>query len=60
MWLGRGRGNVLKLTHVPSGISVVGEPIGVYDTNGFSRETARLMEELKQKLADNDYDVEAI
>lgn len=60
MWLGPGRGNALAVTHVPSGISVAGPPIGVNDTNGLSRESARLMEELKRKLADNGYDVEAI
>lgn len=60
MWLGLGRGNGLAVTHVPSGTSVSSPPIGVDDTDGLSRETARLMEELKQKLADIGYDVEAI
>lgn len=60
MWLGLGRGNALAVTHVPSGISVSGPPIGVDNTDGLSRETARLMEELKRKLADGGYDVEAI
>jgi hypothetical protein len=59
-WLGFGRGNLLRLIHVPTGITIVGEPIGVHDSDGFSRETARLMEELKRKLADSGNDVEAI
>jgi hypothetical protein len=60
MWLGLGNGNAVTVRHVPSGISVSSPPIALDDTDGLSRETARLMEELKRKLADIGYDVEAI
>lgn len=49
-WLGPGEGNRLRLTHVPTGVTVLGEPGVVVDDESFEVERARLLEELERKL----------
>ena len=60
LWLGPGQGNQLRLTHVPSGIAVQGEPIRGDESDWFTREKDRLLIELIRKLKDSGYDAEAI
>ncbi len=52
VWLGPGRGSQLRITHVPSGVSVLGEPGATIDGESFEREKARLVSKLKRKLAE--------
>ncbi|MDH4094941.1 MAG: hypothetical protein OEV81_09155 [Betaproteobacteria bacterium] len=60
LWLGLGEGNQLRVTHVPSGITVLGKPIRGDDPDRFAREKDRLLVELKRKLEESGHDAEAI
>jgi hypothetical protein len=60
LWLGYGRGNQLVLTHVPSGITIRSTPIRGDDPDWYSREEAKLLDELKRRLKDDGHGDEAI
>jgi hypothetical protein len=50
LWLGYGKGNVLVLTHEPSGITIRTKPIRGDDPDWYSREEAKLLDELERQL----------
>ena len=49
-WLGYGKGNVLVLTHEPSGITIRSKPSRGDDSDWYSREEAKLLDKLERQL----------